>query len=133
LVAIIILKKINNKQIMLNKYCSNCGTPSSTEEAIYCFSCGTKFLSINSFERRHLAVFEMPELLTAAGSFIALLGSLIGIAISVYFMDIYGFTPVIATFFIVNFFAFFAFVFSGLGLILAFKKRLRHTTKNLKY
>jgi ABC-type transport system involved in Fe-S cluster assembly fused permease/ATPase subunit len=58
-----------------------------------------------------LAVFEMPELLTAAGSFIALLGSLIGIAISVYFMDIYGFTPVIATFFIVNFFAFFCIRF----------------------
>jgi len=59
---------------MPNKYCGKCATTSSAEEAVYCFSCGPKFLSTGVFERRRLAVFELPKLLTAAGSLIALLG-----------------------------------------------------------
>lgn len=117
---------------MTIKYCSACRAISSTE-ASYCFKCGRKLLTSLSFSRRHVAVLETAELLIMAGSFIVLLGGILGIALSTYFADLHGFTPVTATFFVTNFFALSSAVFSGLGLILIIKKKLKQKTENSDY
>jgi hypothetical protein len=80
-----------------------------------------------------VAVLKTAELLIMAGSFIVLLGGILGIALSTYFADLHGFTPVTATFFVTNFFALSSAVFSGVGLILIIKKKLKQKTENSDY
>jgi hypothetical protein len=117
---------------MTIKYCNACRAISATE-ASYCFKCGRKLLTSRSFGKRHVAILETAELLIIAGSFIVLLGGIIGIALSTYFADLHGFTPVTTTFFITNFFALSSVVFSGSGLILIIKKKLKQKTENSDY
>ena len=117
---------------MTIKYCNACRAITANE-ASYCFRCGRKLLTSRSRGRQHVAVLETAELLIMAGLFIVSVGGIIGIILSTYFADLHGFTPVIATFFVTNFFALSSVVFSGAGLIFIIKKKLKQKTENSDY
>jgi hypothetical protein len=101
----------------MSRYCSACGK-TSIPEARYCGGCGLKLASCKRS-------FETAELLAIAGSIIAFLGGIIGLSLSMYYDELHGFNPMVASILMTSLFGLVGFFYSILGLTMIVRKRLR--------